>query len=264
MVESTQQGEGAGKPAIPVSKEGLTDNGWSAGEASHKELMRLEDRDPVLPRAAAPNPPGETGSPPPDKDAKATGAATDKSPNQQKQPSQPAQASNKSAPNGDSGNQQAAAKAPAPPPRPVSQAKVKMQERLPALVDDGEVGQEKEQTVGRDGKADLGFKGTLLGSAASSAPKGRWQEYRVYSTSTGKHVFSKVNRSIFADENDKHEADVFDPSPTSVPSQLLRSAREMAHSRPMTWMDAAVAFFGYDPLAKVLYRKLSVDFEERV
>jgi hypothetical protein len=29
-------------------------------------------------------------------------------------------------------------------------------------------------------------------------------------------------------------------------------------------MDAAVAFFGYDPLAKVLYRKLSVDFEERI
>jgi hypothetical protein len=77
-------------------------------------------------------------------------------------------------------------------------------------------------------------------------------------------VFSKVTRTIFADESDKHEADVFEPSPTSVPSQLLRSAREMAKSRPLTWMDAAVTFFGYDQLAKVLYRKLSVDFEERI
>jgi hypothetical protein len=29
-------------------------------------------------------------------------------------------------------------------------------------------------------------------------------------------------------------------------------------------MDAAVAFFGYDPLAKTLYRKLSVRFEEQI
>jgi hypothetical protein len=141
---------------------------------------------------------------------------------------------------------------------------MKMKERLPAMADDAEVGQEKEQTVPRDGKADLGFTGKLLGSAASAALKGRWQELRIYSSSSGKHVFSRVTRTIYADVNDKHEAEVFDPSPTSVPSQILRSARELARSRPMTWMDAAVAFFGYDPLAKVLYRKLSVDFEERV
>jgi hypothetical protein len=153
---------------------------------------------------------------------------------------------------------------PKEPPRPISADKVKMQNRLPALEDDAEVGRQKEQIVVRDGKADLGFTGTLLSSAASSAPKGRWQEYRVYSTESGKHVFSKITRSIFAEETDKHEADVFDPSPTSVPSQLLRSAREMTRSRPMTWTDAAVSFFGYDPLAKILYRKLSVDFEERV
>ena len=122
----------------------------------------------------------------------------------------------------------------------------------------------KEQTVPRDGKADLGFTGTLLGSTASGAPKGMWQELRIYATTGGKHVFSRVTRTIFADENDKHEAEVFEPSPTSVPSQLLRSARDMTRSRPFTWMDSAVAFFGYDPLAKVLYRKLSVDFEERI
>jgi hypothetical protein len=29
-------------------------------------------------------------------------------------------------------------------------------------------------------------------------------------------------------------------------------------------MDAAVAFFGYDPLSKALYRKLSARFEEQI
>jgi hypothetical protein len=77
-------------------------------------------------------------------------------------------------------------------------------------------------------------------------------------------VFSKLTRSVFVEEQDTHEAEVFDPSPSSVPSQLLRSARDLAHSRPLTWMDAAVAFYGYDPLAKALYRKLSGQFEEHI
>jgi hypothetical protein len=151
------------------------------------------------------------------------------------------------------------------PRKEVSEAKVKMQSRLPALDDDSDVGVQKEQIVIRDGKADLAFTGALLASAApSSAPKGQWQEYRIYETNGGKHVFSKVTRSVFADQRDTHEADVFDPSPASVPSQLLRSARDLARSRPLTWMDAAVAFFGYDPLAKALYRKLSGQFEEHI
>jgi hypothetical protein len=147
----------------------------------------------------------------------------------------------------------------------VSEAKIAMQNRLPALDDDPDVGVQKEQVVIRDGKADLAFTGTLLASAAPpSAPKGQWQEYRIYQTNAGKHVFSKVTRSVFAEERDTHEAEVFDPSPSSVPSQLLRSARELARSRPLTWMDAAVAFFGYDPLAKALYRKLGGQFEEHI
>jgi hypothetical protein len=147
----------------------------------------------------------------------------------------------------------------------VSEAKIKMQSRLPALDDDPDVGVQKEQTVIRDGKADLAFTGTLLASAAPpSAPKGQWQEYRIYETNGGKHVFSKVNRRVYAEEQDTHEAEVFDPSPSSMPSQLLRSARDLTRSRPMTWTDAAVAFFGYDPLAKALYRKLSGQFEEHV
>jgi hypothetical protein len=152
-----------------------------------------------------------------------------------------------------------------PARKEVSEAKIKMQSRLPGLEDDANVGVQKEHVVIRDGKADLAFTGTLLASAApTSAPKGQWQEYRIYETNGGKHVFSKVTRSVFAEDQDTHEAEVFDPSPASVPSQLLRSARDLARSRPMTWMDAAVAFFGYDPLAKSLYRKLGGQFEEHI
>jgi hypothetical protein len=147
----------------------------------------------------------------------------------------------------------------------LSAAKVRMQDRLPALEDDADIGVEKEHIVTRDGKADLLFMGVLLASAApASAPKGDWQEYRIYRTNGDKHVFSRVTRKVREDDKDTYEADVFDPAPSSVPSQLLRSAREIARARPMTWMDAAVAFFGYDPLAKALYRKLSVRFEEQI
>jgi hypothetical protein len=151
------------------------------------------------------------------------------------------------------------------PRKEVSEAKIKMQSRLPVLDDDPDVGVQKEQIVVRDGKADLAFTGKLLASAAPpSAPKGQWQEYRIYQTNGGQHVFSKVSRSVFAEDQDTHEAEAFDPSPSSVPSQLLRSARDLARSRPLTWMDAAAAFFGYDPLAKTLYRKLGGQFEEHI
>jgi hypothetical protein len=151
------------------------------------------------------------------------------------------------------------------PASKVSMIKIGMRSRLPVLDDDADVGVQKEHIVTRDGKADLRFTGVLLASAApASAPKGRWQEYRIYQTSGDKHVFSKVTRTVLEDADDAYEAEVFDPSPSSVPSQLIRSAREIARARPLTWMDAAVAFFGYDPLAKALYRKLSVRFEEQV
>ena len=147
----------------------------------------------------------------------------------------------------------------------VSRAKIRMQKRLPALDDDGDVGIQKEHIVTRDGKADLHFNGVLLASAApASAPKGHWQEYRIYQTNGDKHVFSKAAKTVEEEEGDTHEAEVFDPAPSSVPSQLMRSAREIARSRPLTWMDAAATFFGYDPLAKALYRKVSGQFEEHI
>ena|ERR1700722_1957553 len=150
-------------------------------------------------------------------------------------------------------------------PREISMAKMKMQSRLPALEDDSDVGVQKEYIVTRDGKADLRFNGVLLASAASSsATKGHWHEYRIYQTNGGKHVFSKVSRTVFDDEDDAFEAEIFDPSPSSVPSQLIRSAQEIARARTLTWKDGAIAFFGYDPLAKALYRKLSVRFEEQI
>jgi hypothetical protein len=147
----------------------------------------------------------------------------------------------------------------------LSADKVRMRDQLPALDDDADVGVQKEHIVTRDGKADLRFAGALLASAApESAPEGHWEEYRIYQTSGGKHVFSKLTRNVLEKDEDTHEADVFDPSPSSMPSQLMRSAREIARARPLTWMDAAIAFFGYQPLAKVLYRKLSVRFEEEI
>src|ERR1700754_3549746 len=106
--------------------------------------------------------------------------------------------------------------------------------RLLALGDDGDVGVEKEQLVVRDNKADLAFTGTLLASAApENITDDYWWEYRVYQTNAGKHVFSKVCRTIFANKADEHEADVFDPEPSSVPSQLLRSARDLTRSKPV-------------------------------
>jgi hypothetical protein len=150
-------------------------------------------------------------------------------------------------------------------PKKISEAKAKLQSRLPSLDDYEDVGVQKEHIVVRDGKPDLVFNGTLLASAAPSvAIKGHWDEFRVYQTSAGKHVFSKIDRTIYVEEQDKSEAEVFDPDPQSTAAQLLRSAHDLTHSKPKTWKDAAVSFFGYDPLAKELYRKLGDQFEERV
>ncbi len=151
------------------------------------------------------------------------------------------------------------------PPKQIAEEKLARRERLPGLEDDADVGVEKKQVVTRDGKADLAFTGMLV---ASSAPEhtieDHWWEYRVYLTNGGKHVFSKVDRTIYEGEDDAWSAEVFDPSPSSVPSQLLRSARELARSKPVTWQEAAVAFYGYGPIAKALYRKLDGPFEEQI
>jgi hypothetical protein len=153
----------------------------------------------------------------------------------------------------------------APAPKKVSEAKLKLQNRLPSLDDYDDVGVQKEHIVVRDGKPDLAFTGKLLASAApTSASKGHWDELRVYQTSAGKHVFSRIKRTVFAEEHDEHQAEIFDPAPSSATAQLLRSAHDLTHAKPKTWKDAAVDFFGYEPLAKELYRKLGEQFEEHV
>ena len=152
-----------------------------------------------------------------------------------------------------------------PVPKKVSEAKAKLQSRLPSLDDYEDIGVQKEHIVVRDGKPDLAFSGTLLASAAPPvATKGHWDELRAYQTSAGKHVFSKIKRTVYVEEHDECQAEVFDPAPTSTTAQILRSAHDLTHSKPKTWKDAAVDFFGYEPLAKELYRKLGDQFEERV
>jgi hypothetical protein len=160
---------------------------------------------------------------------------------------------------------QSAKSAKKPEPDKVSEAKVKLQNRLPALEDDADVGVQKDQIVVRDGKADLAFTGTLIASAAPSmAPEGHWHEYRVYETTAGKHVFSKITRKIQTREHDEYSAEVFEPVPSTMTAQIVKSAHDLTHSRPKEWTDAAVDFFGYDPLAKALYRKLGDQFEEHL
>jgi hypothetical protein len=152
-----------------------------------------------------------------------------------------------------------------PEPEKLSEEKVQLQNRLPALEDDADVGVQKDQIVVRDGKADLAFTGTLIASAAPSvAPEGHWDEYRVYGTTAGKHVFSKITRKIQVKEHDEHKAEVFEPVPSTMTAQIVKSAHDLTHTRPKEWTDAAVDFFGYDPLAKALYRKLGDQFEEHV
>jgi len=152
-----------------------------------------------------------------------------------------------------------------PPRKELSPANVAMQNQLPGLIDDAKIGVESAYVITRDGKADLSFVGTLLASAApESAPQGQWSEYRVYTTNGGKYVFSKITRHVNADQPDQHDAEVFDPAPASMPAKLLRSAHDLTHTQHLTWTDAAVKFFGFDPLAKILYRKFGGQFEERI
>ena len=143
VAEGTQEHKGTGKPATSVTPAVIGDDNWSAGESSHKELMRLEDTEAApSPRGAAPRPPGETEPPPPGKDAKAAGSNEVKSPTQEATPIRTPQTQSKPERTNGPAAQPQAIKPPASPPRPVSPEKFKMQESLPALADDADIGQE--------------------------------------------------------------------------------------------------------------------------
>lgn len=153
-----------------------------------------------------------------------------------------------------------------------------MLSQLPKLDDDDDIGVEKAHIVPRDDEPDLKFTGKLLGSAApASAPRGRWREYRVYETTGGNYVFSKVGRSALDGERDKFEAEIYkvpatlvDVLNSSLAPQLIPTPRSSLASLLSTgtessgWATSAIRFFGYDPVAKDLYRKLGIESERTV
>jgi hypothetical protein len=139
-------------------------------------------------------------------------------------------------------------------------ATFEMQQRLPKLDDDDDVGVEKEFTVTRDGDRDLKFRGTLLASAAPECRgQERWREYRVYKTVGGKYVLSRVGRSVLHNERDKFEAFMWNSDqPGTEYGDLLSGPREKVLS------DVLVDFFKLDQLAKQLYAKLNIDTTTRI
>jgi hypothetical protein len=129
---------------------------------------------------------------------------------------------------------------------------------LPKLIDDADIGVQKEHVVPRDGTPDLKFRGALL---ASSGPAGRygkdrWREYRVYRTAGGNHVFSRVGRSVYPGERDKWDAQV---SPAALPCMDAPNGPTSIH-----WPASAAEFFGFDDMAKELYRRLDIDITESI
>jgi hypothetical protein len=89
------------------------------------------------------------------------------------------------------------------------------------------------------------LSGTLIASAAPSvAPEGHWDEYRVYETTAGKHVFSKITRKIQVKEHDEHKAEVFEPVPSTMTAQIVKSAHDLTHS-PRLFIGSSVTSLRY-------------------
>lgn len=143
-------------------------------------------------------------------------------------------------------------------------ATIEMQQRLPRLDDDGDIGVEKEHLVPVDGGADLKFRGTLIASAAPGCHgQDRWREYRVYRTGGGQYVFSDVGRSVRRNEDDRFDAAIWNPG-TPVQKQGKTEWTEATESGFDSLGDALTYFFEFDQLAKQLYAKLKVDTSRRI
>lgn len=97
--------------------------------------------------------------------------------------------------------------------------------------------------VRRDGARDLRFHGEQIAYASTRRHEGpgsnRWQELTLYRTRAGKLVASKVGRTIWQDEVDRHEAVVGDVA-------VIQS------------------FLGYSDAAKEIYTKAGIDTSEVV
>lgn len=151
-------------------------------------------------------------------------------------------------------------------------ATIEMQSQLPKLDDDADVGKLREHTVQRDDEPDLKFTGTLKASAAPEfRAQQRWREYRVYETKAGHLVLSRVGRSIKEGERDKFEAHIFKFKPQALiignPSYVAAGADKnyanfFVDGKEMK--DVLTEYFGFDELAKELYRKLGVSTEQTI
>lgn len=138
---------------------------------------------------------------------------------------------------------------------------------LPKLADDGDVGKQREHAVRRDDQPDIAFTGTLKASAAPpNRGQERWREYRVYETKAGHLVLSRVGRSVRDGERDKFEAQIFKRNQalligdtTYVPADVSGGTNFFTEGKPMKAV--IVDYFGFDDLAKEIYRKLGVSTE---
>lgn len=146
-------------------------------------------------------------------------------------------------------------------------ATIEMMSNLPRLDDDADVGRVSEHTVRRDNQPDIAFVGTLKASAApENRGQGRWREYRVYETKSGNLVLSRIGRSMLEGERDKFEALVYKRAMALlVDSQMsYRLDGEHALFPTKSRKEVLVAYFGYDELAKELYRKLGINTAETI
>lgn len=89
-------------------------------------------------------------------------------------------------------------------------------------------------TVRREGARDLRFKGRLLAHVRTPLHRGRQHAYRVFRTEGGKIVAIKEGLSLWLNEHDRVEVQVYDD------------------------VEGVIAFFGFSPLAKALYAQLGM------
>jgi hypothetical protein len=95
-----------------------------------------------------------------------------------------------------------------------------------------------EVNIRRPGKRDLRFKGEMLAGVRTGVGFGRGWDYRVYRTAGGKIVAVQTGLTSFLGEQDRVSVEVFDK------------------------VEDVQQFFGATELAKVLYQRLGLTFEE--
>jgi EXLDI family protein len=83
--------------------------------------------------------------------------------------------------------------------------------------------------LARDGDVDLAFEGVELAHASSRAPQDtRWEDLRLYRTSTRRYVLEEVHHSLWPGESEAHFAKVYDAPPSVLDE--LRGRRSLDHA----------------------------------